>query len=135
MRNALYGIQTECTREEFARKIRDPTRNKEVYRVVQSKYTYSDYRDFYLNCVYDDVIVVLTYSSEDHALYYNRYCKLYDPWWGYVNKTDASIIDSTHPLYPWVVEMATDCVMRICRVKDTINYHHLPPRMMVRTAN
>ena len=133
MRNALYGIQTEYTREEFAHKIRDPTRNKEVYRVVQSKYTYSDYRDFYFNCVYDDVIVVLTYSSEENALYYNRYCKLYDPWWDYVNKTDASIIDSTHPLHPWVVEMATDCVMWICGV--TINYHHLPPRMMVRTAN
>ena len=124
IRDVLYGIQTECTREEFAHKIRDPTRNKEVCRVVQSKYwyTYADSldvyvkhthncdRDLYFNCVFDDIIMVLFYCRVDNALYYNRYCKLYDSWWDYVNKTDASTIDPTHPLHPWVVEMATDSV-------------------------
>ena len=122
----LYGIKTECTREEFANKIRDPTRNKKVNRVVQSKFTYISFlvRDLYFNCVYDDIIVVLSYKRESDDFYGDRYCKLYDSWLQYANTTSACILDPTHPLYPRIIEKAMGCVdgdLRSC-----LRYHPLP---------
>ena len=110
--DVLYGIKTECTKEEFAHKIRDPTRNKEIYRVVQSKYPYFHVvpRDLFFNCVYDDIIVVFSYTTRFDKLYHDRYCKLYDSWWRYANTFDGTIVDSTHPLYPRIVERAMGAV-------------------------
>ena len=122
----LYGIKTECTREEFAHKIRDPTRNKKVNRVVQSKFPYLSYlvRDLYFNCVYDDIIVVLSYKSESDDFYGDRYCKLYDSWLQYANTTSACIIDSTHPLYPRIIATAMGCVD--ADLRSCLRYHPLP---------
>ena len=125
IKDVLYGIQTECTREELAHRIRDPTRNKEMYRVVQSKYTYSDYRDLYINCVFDDVVVVFSYKRGVDYLYRNRYCKLYDSWWERLRATDASILDSTHPLYPMIIERAMGAVD--ADLKHCQEFHPLPP--------
>ena len=126
--DVLYGIKTECTKEEFAHKIRDPTRNKELYRVVQSKYTdsrsYNRARDLYFNCVYDDIIIVLSYERKYNKLYHAMHRKLYDSWWRYVNTTDASILDSTHPLYPRIVEMAMRCMY--ADLESCLEYHPLP---------
>ena len=125
VKDVLYGIRTECTREEFAHKIRDPTRNKEIYRVIQSKYTYSDHRDFYFSCVYDDVVVVFSNNRGDNYLYRSRYRKLYDVWWGRLPATDASILDSTHPLYTMIIERAMGAV--VCDLQHCLEYHPLPP--------
>ena len=124
IRDMLYDIKTECTREEFAHNIRDPTRNKKVYRVVQSKNTYPDARDLYFNCVYDDIIVSIPYTKRSDYLYYSIYCKLYGSWWHHAHKTEASVIDSTHPLYARVIEKATasvDFSLQRCQA-----YHPLP---------
>ena len=126
IRDVLYGIKTECTKEEFAHKIRDPTRNKEVHRVVQSKcqYTYPDARDLYFSCVYDDIIVAIPYTKRSDCLYYGKYCKLYGSWWHHAHKTEGRVIDSTHPLYARIKEKATasvDVSLLSCQA-----YHPLP---------
>ena len=125
-RRMLYGVMRESTREEYAYKIRDPTRNKEVYRVVQTKYRYPELSlaDLSFNCVFDDVVVVNNYEKKKDGFWSGRYCKLYDNWWLYANTRDAVIIESTHPLYHRIIQKAIDSVEG--DLQSCAEYHPLP---------
>ena len=126
IKDVLYGIKAECTREEFAHKIRDPTRNKELYRVVQSdsKSIYPDDHDLSYNCVFDDIIIAIHYNEKNDVLYHGSFCKLYGTWWQYVTITDAIVIDCAHPLYHRIIQTAMEYVEG--NLQNCLQHHPLP---------